>query len=641
MASINIYSKGILLLIILLISGFSSQGQQNWEWTRPSNEENTVSVILMADMNIQNRKDPSSGFIHIMPTLHQGDVLFCNLEGPFAGTSSDVIDIPHKSTWTHSDPAMVEGLVEAGFDAVGVANNVTYPYSALMRSLKVLDKAGIKHTGGGKNISSAIEPVIIEEKGTKIGFVQYAATVFPFNHVATKNQPGIAEIKVHTSYQAPPNLDKPAQPPVVLATPDEASLASMVTNISALKEKVDIVVASYHWGVSSALEPHAYQRIIGRAAIEAGADIVLGHGAHKLQTIEMWKDRPIFYCAGNAVFDWWKIRSSPNGLLIRAVVKDKKLDQVSFVPLQRDDDNAPILYDPSSEMGQKLISRIDGKGGLHRARLNIQGKEVVIYDAHAKESIPRLEKAWQLDGFSFPECAVYDKKRNRIYIGNMGNGNPDDGYISTIKDDGTIEKMLWLTGLNDPKGMDLQEDTLWVNDINQIVKIDVIQAKVIARIKAPDVVALNDLAVSPDGYVFSNDADGHKMYRIKNGEAKLYWRDLEQGRPNGVWAEKDRLLVATSNSHQLLSVSRGDRKPTLLSKGLGRGDGIEALADGGYLITDYGGRIFYFSPDEFLHTLHDSRGTMHTADLEYIAAKRLLVVPAHRNNVVQAFHLIW
>ncbi len=438
----------------------AASAQHNWEWVKPAHDENSVSILLMGDMNIQHRRDPASGFKHIMPTLNQGDVLFCNLEGPFAGTSPGTPDIPHKKSWTHSDPLMVEGLVAAGFDAVGVANNVTYPYQALMRSLEVLDKAGIRHTGGGENMKEATKPVIITKKGVKIGFVQYATTVFPFNHAASATQPGIAEMKVLTSYQPPPNLDKPAQPPIVHAVPDPMYLEDMKANLNSLKEKVDIVVASFHWGVSGVTEPHEYQRIIGHAAVEAGADIVFGHGAHKLQTIEMWQDRPIFYCVGNAVFDWWKVRSSLNGLLIRAVVEDKKLSQVSFVPLQRDQDNAPILYDPKSEMGKKLLTRIDGKGGIYRARLEVHGNEVVVFDAEAKEKVPTLERVWRSDGFSFPECAVYDQKRDRLFVGNMGNAETGDGYISTIGLDGSVQKMLWLTGLNDPKGMDMQEDTL-------------------------------------------------------------------------------------------------------------------------------------------------------------------------------------
>jgi len=64
-----------------------------------------------------------------MDILKATDIRFLNLEGPFAGSSKDplVRDIPHK-TWTHSEPDKVAALTAAGIDAVGVANNVTYPW---------------------------------------------------------------------------------------------------------------------------------------------------------------------------------------------------------------------------------------------------------------------------------------------------------------------------------------------------------------------------------------------------------------------------------------------------------------------------------------------------------------------------------
>ena len=114
------------------------------------------------------------------------DIRFVTLEGPFAGASTDplVPDIPHKS-WTHSEPDQVDTLVAGGIDAVGVANNVTYPWQALMRSLDVLDRAGVAHVGGGKDIQAAHRPLVLERRGVKVGFLSYAATVFPFNHAAT------------------------------------------------------------------------------------------------------------------------------------------------------------------------------------------------------------------------------------------------------------------------------------------------------------------------------------------------------------------------------------------------------------------------------------------------------------------------
>ncbi|MGK7393517.1 MAG: CapA family protein, partial [Candidatus Cyclobacteriaceae bacterium M3_2C_046] len=239
--------KTKLLILIFIITATLANAQQSWPFQY--NLEGTHSIILLGDNNFQFREQPEKAFQYLMPTLEAADFRFCNQEGPFAGGIDDPekSDIPHKN-WRHSNPDQVAALVAANIDAVGVANNVTYPWQALMKSLNVLEKAGIKYAGGGKNLAEAHQPVIIEKNGLKVGFMQYAATVFPTNHAATENQPGIAEIKVHTAYQPPKNLDKPGQPPYVITWLDEESKALMVQDIKQLKQQVDIVIVSYHWG---------------------------------------------------------------------------------------------------------------------------------------------------------------------------------------------------------------------------------------------------------------------------------------------------------------------------------------------------------------------------------------------------------
>ncbi|NND35457.1 MAG: CapA family protein [Saprospiraceae bacterium] len=635
-------------LYMIAVTGMSSQHLEKVAWSEPGKDADEVVVMFMADMNIQNRVDPASGFRYLMTTLQDADVRFCNLEGPFAGTSDDpnVYDIPHKPAWTHSDPSMVKGLVAAGFDVVGVANNVTFPSAALLRSLQVLDQEKIQHTGGGKNKMEATKPVFIERKGTRIAFVQYACTVFPYDHAASASQPGIAEVKISTSYLPPPNLDKPGQPPLVLTQIDPASLQEMQENIKNAKENADVVIASYHWGVSNELEPHPYQREVARAAIDAGADMIFGHGAHKLQTIETWQEKPIFYCAGNAVFDWWKIRSGLDGLLVRMVIQAKEVKQISFVPLQRDDANDPRLYSVASGTGQKLFDKVASSTDVDRARLIIKNQEAEVYHRDRQEEVPVLKLAWETSGFAKPESAVYDARRDFIYVGNInGDSQKDafdgDGFISRVHPDGKIEQLKWVTGLNDPKGMDLNEDILWVNDINQVVKIDVSTGEILKRYDIPQAVFLNDISVSPDGMVFSNDADGHQTYWLQGDSFTIFSADVTQGRPNGIWAENDRLLIATSNSHQLLSVDRGDRKPTLLANTIGRGDGIEGLGHGDYFVSDYSGRIFYFSPMQYLYTLVDLRDEHPTADFEFISSKNQLIVPTHKGNTLMGYDVQW
>lgn len=369
------------LSFFLLILFVTSASAQPAAWTWQMDGAGVTSILLIGDTNIQLRKHPEEAFKHVMPTLKTADLRIMNLEGPFAGASKDPLnpDIPHKD-WVHSEPDQVTALTAANIDAVGVANNVTYPWQALMRSLKVLDKAGIPYAGGGENIDAAHEPVILEKNGVRIGFMQYAATVFPFNHAATEIQPGIAEIKVHTAYIPPPNLDKPGQPPIVKTWLDEASKARMVEDIKRLKAQVDVVVTSYHWGVSDTKEPVSYQTDIGRAVIDAGADVVFGHGPHRYQKVELYKGKPILHSVAQFAFD--DLRKNRNvrfkeGLLVRLAVKDKKLAGVSLVPSWREDDNFVRLYDPNEGKGRELFGYLKSvnEGG---AGLKIVGKEIVV-----------------------------------------------------------------------------------------------------------------------------------------------------------------------------------------------------------------------------------------------------------------------
>lgn len=635
-------------IFFAILSSLYGQKLGEVDWSIAGDADDEVVIMLMGDMNIQNRADPASGFKYLLPTLQKADIRFCNLEGPFAGTNQNPneYDIPHKPAWTHSDPEMAQGLVAAGFDVVGVANNVTFPAAALLRSLKVLDREGIQHTGGGNNKTEATAPVIIEKKGNKIAFVQYACTVFPYDHAASETLPGIAEVKISTSYMPPRNLDKPGQPPVVLTQIDPESLEEMVNNIKRARENADVVIVSYHWGVSNMFEPHPYQREVAHAAIEAGADMIFGHGAHKLQSIETWNDKPIFYCAGNAVFDWWKIRSGLNGLLVRMVVKDKVVDQISFVPLQRDDENTPHLLSAEKGVGRKLFEKVNASTHLDRARLMLKNQEVEVYNRNRSEEVPTLSLAWEIEGFSQPEGAVYDKQRDLIYVSNINGDSPTsnfdgDGFVSRLHSDGSIDQLKWITGLNDPTGMTLQGDTLWINDINEVVKVDVKKGQVTHRYPVPNAVMLDDISVSSDGKVFTNDVGSQSVFWLQDGRFTIFWADVKRGGPHGIQAEDDRLLIATSRSHELLSVDRGNRKPTVLLDDIGLGDGIVGIGIEEYLISDKTGRIFYFSPLGYKYTILDVRDKQPVAGMEFIDSKNLLVVPTHKNNSIQSYHVTW
>ena len=370
-------TKIIFRMACVALSFTTYAQEEPWPFEVPGEQ----TILLLGDNNFQYRAQPEEAFRYLMPTLNEADFRLLNLEGPFAGGTDDSTqtDIPHKN-WRHSNPDQVQALVAAGIDAVGVANNVTYPWQAMMKSKQVLDEAGIPFAGGGQNLSEAHRPVILEKDGLKVGFMQYAATVFPYNHAAREDQPGIAEIKVYTAYQPPKNLDKPGQPPYVITWLDEASEAMMVNDIKQLREQVDIVIVSYHWGVSDTKKPVSYQTDIARAVVDAGADVVFGHGPHRYQKVELYRDKPIFYSLGQAVFDDRRsdrYRRFREGLLVRLAIENRRLKAVSLVPTWREDDNFLRLYDPNEGRGRELLGYLQSvnEGG---APLTLVGKEIQV-----------------------------------------------------------------------------------------------------------------------------------------------------------------------------------------------------------------------------------------------------------------------
>ena len=381
-------TQRLLMAVALVCVGGTAFAQRPgaedpWPWQPVSGRNDSVTLLLMGDTNIQHRDDPEAVYENVAATLNDADIAFANLEGPFAGTSTDplVPDIANKEGWRHSAPEMVQALVAAGIDGVGVANNVTYPHQALLRSLGVLDGVGIGYVGGGKDLQAAHRPLIFDRNGTRVGFLQYTTLFWPYGHAATQTSPGVASIRVSTAYMPPEDvLEKPGAAPVIVTTVNPDDQQQMVADIRSLREQADIVVVSYHWGVSSQRALVDYQPELAHAAVGAGADIIMGHGPHVFQPIEVFRGKPIFYSLANFAFDWMFFgQRNLDGLLVRAVIDAGELVRVSAVPVRRDlDDNNPALLDPTSGAGRELFEQLVQLSGGRDAPLRLDGKEIVV-----------------------------------------------------------------------------------------------------------------------------------------------------------------------------------------------------------------------------------------------------------------------
>jgi len=342
-------------------------------------------MILTGDVNLMNVDDPTVPFALVAPLFADAALIFSNLEcclyQPAAAQT-------FHTEGFYADPfAGGETLRRAGIAAVGIANNVNYGEAPILGSIARLDALGIPHTGAGADLLAARAPAIVERAGLRFGFLQRSAVYWPTNHEAGPHDPGIAVLRAHTAYQVPmyktrpemPPPNRPGVPPDIITWTDPNYLRSFTDDIAALRANADVVVASCHWGLHK--EVMAYMREIAHAAIDAGANLVIGHGPHYSLPVEIYKGRAIFYGLGSFSFhtghggrrhgDWI-------GMMPSASITGTGVTRVRFRFVRRNDRNQTVpcaLADEAAELGD-IIERSTQWG----ARLKLHGDEVEIED---------------------------------------------------------------------------------------------------------------------------------------------------------------------------------------------------------------------------------------------------------------------
>lgn len=244
-------------------------------------------------------------FAYIKEEFDKADLVFGNFETVTAGIEK----VYSGANMIFNAPdSIISAIDMAGFDVVSTTNNHTLDrgFFGLSRTIDQLDQAGIEYVGTKKN-ENEVAYKIIEVEGLKIGFLAYAEN---FNGWT------LDEDKTYAA-----NL---------------LILEQAVADIKMIADQVDIVIVSAHWGHEYFDDPYKTQVKIGRALVDAGAHVVLGHHPHVLQPIEKHGQGYIVYSMGNFVSGQ---RTSPrdhgmivNLKLIKNKYQDAEVGQVSMLP---------------------------------------------------------------------------------------------------------------------------------------------------------------------------------------------------------------------------------------------------------------------------------------------------------------------
>lgn len=344
-----------------------------------------VQIILTGDVNLMNVTDARVPFRRVKETLRAADVVFSNLECCLAARSNVGA---HNVEGFFADPAVAGAALKDGcIAAVGLANNVNYGAEAITELIANLDRLGVAHTGAGVSDAAARAPAVIERKATKIAFLQRSSVFWATNHEATSGSPGIAIIPGHTAYQVPmykeagkgkrPPLNRPGIPPHIVTWADRAYLKRFEQDVASVRGAADLVIASFHWGWNKDI--FDYMRDIGHCAIDAGADAVVGHGAHNTTGIEIYKSKPIFYGLGSLSFHTGhggEAHGNWIGMIAKLDFKGRKLDRTTFSFVRHNEGNETFVCNLADEEAE--LADIERRSRPLGVRLTTAHNEVLV-----------------------------------------------------------------------------------------------------------------------------------------------------------------------------------------------------------------------------------------------------------------------
>lgn len=257
-----------------------------------------------------------------------------------------------------------------------------------------------------------------------------------------------------------------------------------------------------------------------------------------------------------------------------------------------------------------------------------------------------LEKLWVSDkNFKIPESIVYDDTRDCFYVSNYDGYAPsnDQGKqsISKVTLDGKVANLEWASGLNNPTGMTIFDDKLFVVERQNLVEIELDSGKINKKYPVPQPVFLNDVTADVAGNLYISDSNKHVIYRFSDGVIEEWIKGGEIRNPNGLHVVGRKLMVGNNGDNCLKAIDLETKKiATIANLGPGIIDGIQSDKRGNLFVSHWEGKIYRISHEGAVEKLLDmSVPKTNAADFAYSEEKGLFVIPTFTGNQVLVFQL--
>jgi poly-gamma-glutamate capsule biosynthesis protein CapA/YwtB (metallophosphatase superfamily) len=285
--------------------------------------------LLMVGDIVLDEPDPDSFFDPSRAILRGADVLVGHVETPYTTRGRELqSDVPAEA----ADPAKIAALGRAGFRIATLAGNHVFDRGAegIEDTVAALRGQDIVSCGAGPTLDEARRAAVVARAGRCVGVLSYNC-VGPRDSWAGPAKAGCAYVHILTHYEA--EGANPGGPPKVYTFAEPSTVEAMQADVERLRGEVDLAVVAFHKGVVHTPAHIAmYERPLARAAVEAGADVVIGHHAHILRGVEVYRGKPIFHGLGNFVVVTRALNVEDNAHPARLAWAKRRREVFGFTP---------------------------------------------------------------------------------------------------------------------------------------------------------------------------------------------------------------------------------------------------------------------------------------------------------------------
>ncbi len=354
------------------------------------NEGQSLRLALTGDSMITRRlpRDGDAATRALFGLIAGSDVAFTNIELVPNGFRGDP-SAQNGGSHIAAEPFVLDELLAAGFNLFNAGNNhsLDYGIAGLLATIEELDRRGMVYAGVGHTLEAARMPVYLDRAGGSVALLACCSTFAQGQEAGAQRpdaqgRPGITPLRFDTTYEIPsdqlamlrniaeglglerqrlesiqlgfgfPPADPAALPflgatfraaaaPAIRRTARVADVEAMAKWVRDARDRADVVIFSLHSHEQDD-DPEAppdFIRDMARCMIDAGADVVVGHGPHLLRGMEFHRGRPIFYSLGNLI--------AQNELVAR--LPADSYDRFKIAP----DATPAVLYRQRTQGGQR------------------------------------------------------------------------------------------------------------------------------------------------------------------------------------------------------------------------------------------------------------------------------------------------